>query len=384
MNYFSFIGAAVFALGMRAGPVAGPLSSPVAGPVAAVIMEDTSYTLHGNIGGLDTGWVFLYHPGDEPTDSVRISRGQFNLAGAVTEPEFCHLVFRKLNGENIYGMGFFLQAGVLGLTGIKDSVSSFVSSGAPIQEEYLRFSKRVDSLVDWSAWGRAKEEAVKAKNNPVMDSLDLAAGLMGKRQEQFVKEYAGIHSSSYVAVEEVLNYFSYNPDADTLQSLYHGFTPSLQSSHLGQKLKDILDRALLTGIGRPAPGFTQVDSRGNPIALSSLKGRYVLVDFWASWCGPCREENPNVLKNYRQYHSKGFTVLGVSLDDKKSKWLEAIKKDGLPWIQVSDLKGWKNEVAVLYGMEGIPMNYLVDKDGKIVAKGLRGPDLDKKLEEFLH
>jgi thiol-disulfide isomerase/thioredoxin len=109
----------------------------------------------------------------------------------------------------------------------------------------------------------------------------------------------------------------------------------------------------------------------------------VLIDFWASWCGPCREENPNVLKAYRQYHSKGFTILGVSLDDNKEKWLEAVRKDGLPWTQVSDLRGWKNAVAVLYGVQGIPMNYLVDKDGKIMAKGLRGEDLDKTLATSL-
>ncbi len=120
------------------------------------------------------------------------------------------------------------------------------------------------------------------------------------------------------------------------------------------------------------------------MALSAFKGQYVLIDFWASWCGPCRLENPNVLKTYRKFHSKGFTVLGVSLDDHKDKWLAAIRQDGLPWTQVSDLKGWKNEVAVQYGIEGIPMNFLLDKEGKIVAKGLRGQDLEKQLEESLH
>jgi thiol-disulfide isomerase/thioredoxin len=182
----------------------------------------------------------------------------------------------------------------------------------------------------------------------------------------------------------VLSYFSYNPDATELQDLYSGFTPGIQSSHLGTELKKILDAALLTGVGRAAPIFTQTDTKGKPVSLLSLKGQYVLVDFWASWCGPCRAENPNVLKSYRAYHSKGFTVLGVSLDGEKHAWLEAIKKDGLPWMQVSDLKGWKNSAAVMYGIEGIPMNYLLDKDGIIVAKGLRGDDLEKKLAEFLH
>ena len=110
----------------------------------------------------------------------------------------------------------------------------------------------------------------------------------------------------------------------------------------------------------------------------------MLVDFWASWCGPCRQENPAVVKDYHQYHDKGFDILGVSLDETKADWLEAIKKDGLNWAQVSDLKGWKNDVAVEYGIQGIPMNYLLDKEGRIVAKGLRGEDLTKKLQELLH
>jgi len=357
------IGAAAFAIGMRAGPV--------------------PYTLHGNIAGLDSGRVFLYHPGDGPTDSVVISHGQFDFAGSVSEPEFCHLVFR-LTKDKTYSIGFFLQGGALGLTGKKDSLDNLVPSGAPIQEEYLQFEKKEASLVDWTSWESAYKAAQAAKNKARSDSLMAVANEISNRQKQLAKDYAAAHPSSYVAVEEVRNYFSYNPDADELQGIYNGFSPLIQNSKEGTLLKKTLDAALLTGVGRPAPAFAQANAKGKPIALSSFKGQYVLVDFWASWCGPCRMENPNVLKSYRQYHAKGFTVLGVSLDDKKADWLKAINKDGLPWMQVSDLKGWKNDVAVLYGVEGIPMNYLIDKEGKIVAKGLRGADLDKKLEEFLH
>jgi thiol-disulfide isomerase/thioredoxin len=109
----------------------------------------------------------------------------------------------------------------------------------------------------------------------------------------------------------------------------------------------------------------------------------VLVDFWASWCGPCRQENPNVVKAYRAYQSRGFTILGISLDNQKDKWVAAIKKDGLVWTHVSDLKGWDNQVAALYGIKGIPMNFLLDKNGNIIAKGLSGEALEKKLAELL-
>ena len=137
-------------------------------------------------------------------------------------------------------------------------------------------------------------------------------------------------------------------------------------------------------LGAIAPDFTQDDVNGTPVSLSSFKGKYVLIDFWASWCGPCRAENPNVVKAYNKFKSKNFTIIGVSLDkpEGKADWLAAIKNDGLAWTQVSDLKFWSNEVALQYAVQSIPHNFLLDPTGKIIAKDLRGNDLDKKLTEI--
>ena len=137
------------------------------------------------------------------------------------------------------------------------------------------------------------------------------------------------------------------------------------------------------GIGNAAPEITLTDTSGKSFSLSSLKGKYVLVDFWASWCAPCRGENPNVVANFNKYKSKNFTILGVSLDDDKAAWLQAIKKDNLSWMHVSDLKGWSSAVVNAYGFDGIPYNVLLDPQGKIIATELREGDLGKKLAEVL-
>jgi peroxiredoxin len=138
-----------------------------------------------------------------------------------------------------------------------------------------------------------------------------------------------------------------------------------------------------TSTGMPAKDFSQPDVNGKMVSLSSMRGKYVLIDFWASWCGPCRGENPNVVAAYNKFKNKNFTILGVSLDDNKDKWLKAVEQDGLTWTQVSDLKGWENAAAQDYGVRGIPANFLVDPNGNIVAANLRGPALEAKLQEIL-
>ncbi|HMH22675.1 MAG TPA: TlpA disulfide reductase family protein [Puia sp.] len=383
MRHLSFIITNAVLCSICAASILGGCQSPDAGKSSGAA-ADSTYTLTGKIEGIDTGWAYLRHRQSEEKniDSARIKDGEFVIRGRSTAPEFVNIGFLE-GGKRNFHAGLFLQNGALTLKGKKDSLSdaALAITGSLTENEFQQFQqgqKPFDSVMHvlGTAYDSAEKKADKVQKQ---DSIMQLIKGNSKDRTKAIKDFVAAHPSSYVSAFEVDYYFSYNPDPAELDSLYNGLDSSVKISYYGEKVSETLGYAKKTAPGSVAPNFTQNDTAGKPVSLSSFKGKYVLVDFWASWCGPCRRENPAVLKAYKKYHPKGFTVLGVSLDDDKDKWLEAIKEDKLGWAQVSDLKGWKNSAARLYGINGIPMNFLLDKDGKIVAKGLRGDDLEKKL-----
>ena len=195
------------------------------------------------------------------------------------------------------------------------------------------------------------------------------------------------HPNSYIsllALSELVN-SNAGIDMSKLESLYNGLSATLKKTEFGEAIGNQIFAKTRTVIGSVAPDFSQNNPDGKPIKLSDFRGKYVLIDFWASWCTPCRQENPNVVKAYAQFKNKNFEILGVSLDNPNAKtaWLNAIEKDKLTWPQVSDLQGWKNQAARLYGVESIPQNFLIDPKGVIVAKNLRGEELIRTLSNIL-
>ena len=225
----------------------------------------------------------------------------------------------------------------------------------------------------------------KAKAENDEEKLNFADSLFTKNydaKKEFLISYAFNNNSNVVSAYVIYRY-SYQFNINTLDSITANFDKSIHNSIYYKKLSERVEILKRVDVGQTIVDFTLNDTTGNPVVLSSLKGKYFLMDFWASWCGPCRRENPNIVSVYNDYKNKGFDIIGISFDNNEAKWKQAIIDDSLSWTQVSDLKGWKCEAGKLYGVRSIPHSILVDPDGVIIAKNLRGEELREKISELL-
>lgn len=364
-------------------------------PLAAMAQQGTTFKIEGKAKKLayTPDWVFLqyYANGEWKIDSVKPSGGKYTFNGQVAEPTLARIRVKYVSPDPANKIAFsskrdmaalFLQGGKIKVSSV-DSFSNIKVSGSKAHEEYVKltkmeepFDKRMEPLIEqYTAYGKAKDKVNQSKVEEQIDAID------DEKREKVYGEYAKNNMSSPIALYALKEYAGWSIDADKVEPLFNALPAGVQQYPSAVEFKENIDIAKKTGIGKMAMDFSQNDTLGNPVKLSSFKGHYVLVDFWASWCGPCRAENPNVVKVYNKYKDKNFSILSVSLDrpGQKERWLKAIHDDGLAWTHVSDLKFWDNDVAKLYGIKAIPQNLLLDPDGKIIAKNLRGDDLEQKV-----
>jgi peroxiredoxin len=335
---------------------------------------------------------FTYASGDDRMiDSAQTANGEFSFSGKITEPTVGVLTVKYMKQPEEQRakrevLQIFLEPSKMSLVA-KDSlvINSVTGSDghvdfASMMKQQEAFDNQYQELYkSYSAAQAAGDKAAADKVEGEIDQLDQVVN--DKVYLSFLKS----HPNSNAALYALKTYAGYDIDPAKVEPLFNSLPANQKSWPSAVAFKDRIEIAKKTAIGKYAMDFTQNDTSGNAVSLSSFKGKYVLVDFWASWCGPCRRENPNVVKVFNKFRDKNFTILSVSLDqpNAKDKWLAAIHKDGLTWTHVSDLKYWDNEVAKEYGIRAIPQNLLLDPQGKIIAKNLRGEELDSKLSELI-
>ncbi|RZS72582.1 TlpA disulfide reductase family protein [Pseudobacter ginsenosidimutans] len=336
-----------------------------------------SFAVNGNLSGFNDSIVYLTYGtfDDTKIDSAKVTDGKFTFKGRVEEPVQGMLFSRDYKLR----LDLFVDKGAVEVRGATDNLKV---AGSAIVNDYALFNQEIMANRKWvnniftEAWN-AKQSGDTARAR----LLEADGNKWYAYEYEIRKNYIRQHPSSPISARELLMYVN-NKTLDECRPMYEALDAKVKASLQGQELTRRMELLSKIKTGNKALSFAQTAVDGQTITLNTYKGKYVLLEFWASWCGPCRAENPNLRKQMDIFGSKGFNVLGVSLDKTRDPWIKAIEKDGLTWTQVSDLKGWNNEIAVAYGVKAVPANFLIDPSGTIIAQDLRGEALNQKLKEI--
>ncbi|MEM9362173.1 MAG: TlpA disulfide reductase family protein [Bacteroidota bacterium] len=315
-------------------------------------------------------------------DTTTVENGVFNFTGTQENPKL-HYIFLESNRGNI---PLFLENGDIDIKFQKDSLNYAKLKGTPQNELFMKFLDESRKMAERArSMQRDMNEAARAQDTATVTALreeyiELQDDVKNFNVD-FAKENPDALISALILGNLLLNK---GLPSEEIQQMYEALAPSIKDSGPGKNLKKQLDILKNTDIGSIAPEFSAPTPDGNLLALSDVKGKVTLVDFWAAWCRPCRAENPNIVSVYNKYHDKGLNIVGVSLDARAEDWNKAIEADGLEWNHISNLKRFQDPIAQLYNINAIPAAFLLDENGVIVAKNLRGPALEQKVAELLN
>ncbi|WP_432711627.1 thioredoxin-like domain-containing protein [Pedobacter sp.] len=356
-------------------------------PLAA-FTQAGDFTVEGKVNSKYNGaYVKLFYNQNETkfVDSVQIKKGSFKFNGNVALPALGTLSMKELEmGDRV---PLFLSAGKIRVS-TKDSLKNAQITGTKLAEDQAQFTRimRKEDDILMAMIYKVKQMPEGAEKQgmgaPILKIVHHYTDFKIKAIQQFVTDHPNSYVSLYhlnnSAVGATMNYEATYP-------YYEKLSNEVKETPLGKQFGNRLLAVKGKMDGQPYIDFVSTTPEGKSLSLKEVinKNKYTLVDFWASWCGPCRNENPNVVKTYNDFKAAGFTVLSVSLDDNTEKWKAAIEKDGMPWYHVSSLKGWNEPAAKLYNVRAIPQNVLIDQNGKVVASNLRGETLYKKVQSLM-